>query len=224
MDVCCPPRWMWSKLRWPEILDENLFQILLATTYRPGDAELRDYALALGVGDKCARRNARGRHRIGIEPAEIGRRAVAAGRCKHGFVVTWPPCSLVRRRCLVAEDHSDLEASGRRLPSGPSGRRDDNGHRVRDYRAKNLLHAGTANNDLHVSGNCKAGVKARALRQEKTAGPTPCRVSRRLVLLAAVDGLFQLCAGCKFGYAAGGNFNSGSGLRIASISRLPLRN
>jgi hypothetical protein len=62
-------------------------------------------------------------------------------------------------------------------------------------------------------------------KQKKTAGPTPCRSKypKSLGSLFLVDGFLQFRAGGKFRDLAGGDFNRGAGLRIASIARLPLR-
>ena len=86
-----------------------------------------------------------------------------------GFHRAWPG-SGSRRRSLAAEDHS-LEASRRRLPSRSSNRRDDNGRRVQDYRAKEA-----ANIDLHVSGTRRASLTAQQLcgKKKGRADPLPC--------------------------------------------------
>jgi hypothetical protein len=60
--------------------------------------------------------------------------------------------------------------------------------------------------------------------QKKTAGRACRFILPRIltVLLSSVDGLLQLRSGGELGHAAGGNFDGGSGLRIASVARLAL--
>src|SRR5712672_676200 len=64
-------------------------------------------------------------------------------------------------------------------------------------------------------------------RAAKTAGPTPCRFveceSKTFASLFLVDGFLQFGPRSKFRNLAGGNFDSGAGLRIAPIPCLSLR-
>src|SRR6267154_3223214 len=72
----------------------------------------------------------------------------------------------------------------------------------------------------HSTGSWRPGLTAKIRRQ----GRSPAVHLEEFKLLAAIDGLFQFGASSELGDATGGNFDSGPGLRIASIARLPLRN
>src|SRR5205807_4338417 len=76
------------------------------------------------------------------------------------------------------------------------------------------------------SRTARGGLSGEALERgkEKAAGPTPYRFLRKLDLLSAVDGFFEVGAGSELRHSAGSNFDRGPGLRVPSIARFPLRN
>src|SRR6185437_3621731 len=68
-----------------------------------------------------------------------------------------------------------------------------------------------------------AGSPKKQKQKNGRADPLPF-CNSKIVLLAAVDGLFQFCAGGELCHATGSDLDGGAGLRVPAVARFALRN